>query len=212
MAFWTSSNRSEEAARSEAGLLTRLRAGDMGAFEALHREQAPRLFALACRMLGDEADAEDALQEVFLLAHRKLAGFKGESSIGTWLYRLMVNWCLDRLRSRGHRNDLRTDGLEAEELADLAAPPAGRFTVDRLDLERAIRQLADGCRTVFVLHDVEGFGHAEIAATLGISEGTSKSQLHKARYRLRRLLVGAPAGVGATGRRERRDNDLPRVS
>lgn len=212
MAFWTSSNRSEEAARSEDGLLARLRAGDVGAFETLHREQAPRLYGLAWRMLGDEADAEDALQEVFLLAHRKLAGFKGESSIGTWLYRLMVNWCLDRLRSRGHRNDQRTDALEAEELADLAAPSAGRFTVDRLDLERAIRQLADGCRTVFVLHDVEGFGHAEIGSMLGISEGTSKSQLHKARYRLRSLLLGAPARAETIGRRERRDDHLPRVS
>jgi RNA polymerase sigma-70 factor (ECF subfamily) len=211
LAFWTSSNPGE-AARSEAGFLARLRGGDMGAFEALHREQAPRLYGLACRMLGDEADAEDALQEVFLLAHRKLAGFKGESAIGTWLYRLMVNWCLDRLRSRSHRNDQRTEALEADDLADLASPHAGRVSVDRLDLERAIGQLPDGCRSVFVLHDVEGFGHVEVASLLGISEGTSKSQLHKARYRLRSLLAGSRAVAGTMGRRERRDDHLPRVS
>jgi RNA polymerase sigma-70 factor, ECF subfamily len=190
--MWTSSNRSEGAAHAEGGFLARLRAGDMLAFETLYRQQAPRLYSLACRMLGDEADAEDALQEVFLLAHRKLAGFKGDSSIGTWMYRLTVNWCLDRLRSRAHRNDQRTEGLEGDDLAGLAAPSSGRFTVDRLDLERAIRQLPDGCRSVFVLHDVEGFGHAEVATMLSIAEGTSKSQLHKARYRLRSLLTAAP--------------------
>lgn len=169
----------------------------MLAFETLYREQAPRLYGLACRMLGDEADAEDALQEAFLLAHRKLDGFKGDSSIGTWMYRLTVNWCLDRLRSRGHRNDQRTEGLDGDDLAGLAAPSTGRFTVDRLDLERAIRQLPDRCRTVFVLHDVEGYGHAEVASLLSISEGTSKSQLHKARYRLRTLLMAAPVTAPA---------------
>src|SRR5690606_14792480 len=115
------------------------------------------------------------------------------SSMGTWLHRLGVNLCLDRLRSKARRNDLRTDMLEAEVAAPSDAPQ-GIGMVGRLDLERAIRELPDGCRAAFLLHDVEGFEHKEVAAMLGIAEGTSKSQVHKARRRLRSALSPVPAG------------------
>jgi RNA polymerase sigma-70 factor (ECF subfamily) len=172
---------------ADMALVERCLANTPGAFEELYGANAPRLFGLACRMVG-RADAEDLLQEIFLTAHRKLGSYKGESSIGTWLFRLATNLCLDHLRSRGARYAGLTDAIDD----DLESGPGGSGavvgTVDRLDLERALAGLPAGCRSVFVLHDVEGFGHGEIADLLGIAEGTSKSQLHKARLRLRATL------------------------
>jgi RNA polymerase sigma-70 factor (ECF subfamily) len=135
-------------------------------------------------------EAEDLLQEIFLSAHRKLALYKGESSLGTWLYRLATNLCLDFLRSRGARFAQVTDAIEDERDAPEAPRGGVLGAVDRLDLERALTTLPAGCRAVFVLHDVEGFEHKEIASLLGIADGTSKSQLHKARMRLRVALSG----------------------
>jgi RNA polymerase sigma-70 factor (ECF subfamily) len=136
--------------------------------------------------------AEDLLQDVFLTAHRKLDRYRGESTLGTWLFRVATNVCLDHLRSRSAKNALLTSEFD-EALApeDLSAGAAGAIlgVVDRMDLERALADLPPGCRTVFVLHDVEGFEHKEIAGLLGVAEGTSKSQLHKARLRLRRALA-----------------------
>lgn len=172
----------------DMALADRCRSGDAAAFEELYRRHAPRLFGLASRMVG-RADAEDLLQEIFLTAHRKLGLYKGESSLGTWLFRLATNLCLDFLRSRATRSAQITDSYDAED----ASPPVGSRgpilgVVDRLDLERAVAALPDGCREVFVLYDVEGFEHREVGAMLGISDGTSKSQLHKARLRLRASL------------------------
>ena len=166
-----------------------------GAFEEVYRSHASRLFGLVCRMVGRN-EAEDLLQEVFLTAHRKLGLYRGQSSLGTWLFRLATNVCLDYLRSR----QARLAGL-SDELDDEPAPretSAGPIlgVVDRLDLERALATLPPGCRTVFVLHDVEGCEHKEVAALLGISDGTSKSQLHKARLRLREALARRPASPG----------------
>lgn len=170
-------------------LAERCRRGDPGAFEELYRTHAGRLYSLVLRMTGSPHDAEDLLQEVFLTAHRKVGGFRGDSTLGTWLYRLAVNQCLDFLRGRQSRMARATDSLDEEGAVEPAAvspvvPPA----VTRLDLERAIAGLPDGCRTVFVLHDVEGLEHREIATLLGVSEGTSKSQVHKARMKLRTAL------------------------
>ena len=143
-------------------------------------------------MLGNPADAEDLLQEIFLAAHRKLDSFRGESALGTWLYRLATNLCLDHLRSRaardqpGHRRAGRRAGAGGRGLPELA-----ERTVAKMDLERALAQLPEGCRTAFVLHDVEGLEHREVAEVLGIAEGTSKSQVHKARLRLRAMLRAA---------------------
>jgi RNA polymerase sigma-70 factor (ECF subfamily) len=170
-------------------LAARCRAGDADAFEELYRQHARRLFSLVVRMVGSADEAEDLLQEVFLQAHRKLAGFRGESTLGTWLYRLTMNHCLDHLRGRQAKMSRATDSLDDEESAEPMAPaPAVPAAISRMDLEKAIASLPPGSRAAFLLHDVEGFEHREIAGILGVSEGTSKSQVHKARLKLRALL------------------------
>ena len=187
---WTVSPVASAARAAALALVERCRSGDLTAFEELYRAHAGKLFSVACRMLGNPADAEDLLQEIFLTAHRKLDSFRGEAALGTWLYRLATNQCLDYLRSRAARTNQVTDALEDE-----AGPfePAGRTlaeqTVTKMDLERALARLPEGCRAAFVLHDVQGLEHREVAEALGIAEGTSKSQVHKARLRLRSLLT-----------------------
>jgi RNA polymerase sigma-70 factor (ECF subfamily) len=168
-------------------LAAKIRSGDGAAFEHLYQQHAARLYNLAYRMAGTAHDAEDLLQEVFLLAYRKVGSFRGESSLGTWLYRLAMNHCLDVLRSRQSRMGQQTDSLDDEAAAEPAAVPA-LAAVSRIDLDRAIERLPHACRAAFLLHDVEGFGHQEVGAILGISEGTSKSQVHKARLRIRTYL------------------------
>jgi RNA polymerase sigma-70 factor (ECF subfamily) len=143
-------------------------------------------------MTGSPADGEDLLQEVFLLVHRKLGSFKGESSVGTWIYRLATNCCLDFLRSRQHRQQRALETLD--DVSEARRGTTAPFKIDRLDLERAILQLPPGYRAAFVLHDVEGLDHAEVAAHLGIAEGTSKSQVHKARLKIRALLADTRSG------------------
>jgi RNA polymerase sigma-70 factor (ECF subfamily) len=188
------SNRTEAEHAAEAALVARSREGDASAFEAIYRRHAPRVFSLACRMTGSRADGEDLLQEIFLLVHRKLDGFKGEATLGTWIYRLAANCCVDFLRSRQHRD------RQATEELDEAMPPVrstGGLRVEQIDLERAIERLPPGYRAAFVLHDVEGFEHAEVARLLGIAEGTSKSQVHKARLKIRAMLASRPAASGS---------------
>jgi RNA polymerase sigma-70 factor, ECF subfamily len=170
-------------------LVARCQAGSAEAFEELYHAHASRLYNLVLRMTGSPEEAEDLLQDVFLHAHRKLLSFRGESSVGTWLYRLAMNRCLDYLRSRQAKTGRVTESLDACSGAEAAAPmPAVPTPVRRLDLDRAIGTLPKRCRAVFLLHDVEGFDHREIASILGISEGTSKSQVHKARVKLRAIL------------------------
>jgi RNA polymerase sigma-70 factor (ECF subfamily) len=177
-------------ARSEdRALVERVRAGDLGAFEELYRSYSPRLYSLVLRMLGHPADAEDLLQEIFLAAHRKLESYRGDAALGTWLYRLATNQCLDYLRSRAARTRQVTGTLDDEiGLAESGSHAIVERTVAKLDLERALAQLPDGARAAFVLHDVEGLEHREVAEALGVAEGTSKSQVHKARLKLRALL------------------------
>jgi RNA polymerase sigma-70 factor (ECF subfamily) len=171
-------------------LIARCQAGDIEAFEALYRQHAARLYTLACRMAGSPEDGEDLLQEIFLQVHRKLGSFKGDSAVGTWLYRLALNHCLDFVRSRQAKMNRLTETLDADTSFE---PTARRDTpVARLDLERAVERLPEGCREAFVLHDVEGFDHTEVGKLLGIAEGTSKSQVFKARMKLRSLLRGRP--------------------
>jgi RNA polymerase sigma-70 factor (ECF subfamily) len=177
--------------RDELALIERCRRGELGAFEELYRAHAGRLYNLALRLLGNSADAEDLLQEIFLAAHRKLDTFRGESAVGTWLYRLATNLCLDYLRSRAGRSRQVTDWIEDEwEVFDTASSRLAEQTVTKMDLERGLARLPAGCRAAFVLHDVEGLEHKEIAEILGVAEGTSKSQVHKARLKLRALLAG----------------------
>jgi RNA polymerase sigma-70 factor (ECF subfamily) len=170
-------------------LAARCRAGDADAFEELYRQHARRLFGLVLRMVGSADVAEDLLQDVFLQAHRKLAGFRGESTLGTWLYRLTMNHCLDYVRGRQAKMTRATASLDDEDAVEPAAPaPVVPAAISRMDLERAIETLPPGSKAAFLLHDVEGFEHREIGAILGISEGTSKSQVHKARMKLRAIL------------------------
>lgn len=177
--------------QGDAALVERCRQGDLGAFEEIYAAHSGRLYSLVCRMLGNAADAEDLLQDIFLSAHRKLDSFRGDSALGTWLYRLAVNHCLDYLRSRAARTNQLTSALDQEfGLDDAGSRRLAEQTLTKLDLERALTRLPEGCRAAFVLHDVQGLEHREVAEVLGIAEGTSKSQVHKARLRLRSLLSG----------------------
>jgi RNA polymerase sigma-70 factor, ECF subfamily len=189
---------SDAARAAEAELVERCRNGDLGAFEDVYRQHSTRLYNLAFRMVGNAADADDLLQEMFLTAYRKLDTFRGASALGTWLYRLGMNVCLDRLRSKAARQDQATDALDDRTGYGVHETS---LTVNRLDLERAIRALPEGSRAAFLLHDVEGFDHQEVGRILGIAEGTSKSQVHKARLRIREFLrQSAPEPVKrATG-------------
>jgi RNA polymerase sigma-70 factor (ECF subfamily) len=185
-------------AHADLALVERCRAHEPGAFEQVYRAHAPRLFGLAVRLVG-RAEAEDVLQEIFLTAYRKLDQYRGDSSLATWLFRMGVNVSVDHLRRRGARLMRMTDGMDEEpEAADVATGPIGGV-IDRIDLERAIGALPAGYRAAFVLHDVEGLAHQEIAEALGVSEGTSKSQLHRARLRLRAAL--APRSLSEAGGR-----------
>ena len=158
-------------------------AGDTWAYERLYRRHVPRIYALCRRMVGPGL-AEDTTQDVFIRAWEKLDLFGGRSAFGTWLYRLAINVCLARRAQAGKRGErFRRDEIALE----LARAPRS-VTDQRMDLDRAIDRLPDRAREVFVLHDVEGYKHREIGEMLGISSGTSKSQLHEARMALRKHL------------------------
>jgi RNA polymerase sigma-70 factor (ECF subfamily) len=183
---------SKEATVSDAELVARCQAGEIDAFETLYHQHAPRIFTLASRMAGSPDEGEDLLQEIFLQAYRKLGSFKGEAALGTWLYRLALNHCLDFVRSRQAKARKVTDTLDDERLFEPAAPR--ETPVPRIDLERAIARLPEGCREAFILHEVEGFDHKEVGELLGIAEGTSKSQVFKARLKLRAMLAERRSG------------------
>jgi RNA polymerase sigma-70 factor (ECF subfamily) len=168
----------------ERELVTRAQQGDSEAFELLYRENASRVYALACRMTGNPSLAEDLTQEVFVRAWRKLASFRGESAFGSWLFPLAVNVVYSEGRAR-RRREARVVSDDVAEL-NVAAPAAA--TAERVDLERALRTLPEGAREVFVLHDAYGYKHQEVAAAMGIAVGTSKAQLHRARRLLREVL------------------------
>jgi RNA polymerase sigma-70 factor (ECF subfamily) len=163
--------------------------GDMKAFEMIYERHHRRVYSLCLRMVANATEAEDLAQEVFIQLFRKIGSFRGESAFTTWLHRLTVNHVLMHFRKRGVRLEKTTEEGEIGEIQDYlqAAAERPRF-VDRIALDKAISELPPGYRTVFVLHDVEGFEHEEVADMLGVSVGTSKSQLHKARMRLRELL------------------------
>lgn len=157
--------------------------GDLLAFERIYGRHVARIHSLCRRMIGDH-EADDACQEVFLRAWRKIGHFRGESAFGTWLYRLAVNLILGRRETVGRREG-RFVGRDPADMP-LAAPRARPDL--RVDFETAIARLPDGARKVFVLHDIEGYTHEEIAAAMGVTTGTTKSQLHRARMTLRRHL------------------------
>ena len=169
-------------------------AGDAAAFEFLYGLHGRRVYALCLRMVGNPSDAEDPMQEAFLQLFRKIGTFRGESAFSTWLHRMTVNVVLMRLRKRSLPVSSLEETTEPDEETggprkDIGAPDLKLSgAVDRVNLERSIDKLPPGYRTVFVLHDVQGYEHNEIAGIMGCSVGNSKSQLHKARTKLRDLL------------------------
>jgi RNA polymerase sigma-70 factor, ECF subfamily len=178
-------------------LTCRAAAGESAAFEELYTRHSRRVYSLCLRMTANTAEAEDLAQEVFIQLHRKVGSFRGESAFTTWLHRLTVNQVLMHFRRRGVRVEQATDDGEAPvQVVRGTENPSQMSAVDRIALDKAVSQLPPGYRSVFVLHDVEGHEHEEIARLLGCSVGTSKSQLHKARMKLRQLLT--------TGKRSRR--------
>lgn len=165
-------------------------AGDVEAFERIYRHHHPRVYSLCLRMVRNGSLAEDLTQEVFIQLYRKLHTFRGESLIGTWLHRLTVNQVLMHFRKPIVKSE-RTADDEAMpvQIAKGTANPSRMAVIDRIALNEAIAQLAPGYRMVLLLHDVEGYEHEQISKMLGCAVGTSKSQLHKARLRLRELLT-----------------------
>ena len=168
---------------AEIELVRLARQGDADAFRALYEAHVGRVFALCLRLAGERGQAEELTQDVFVRVWRQLDSFRGESAFGTWLHRVAVNEVLGRFRARGRRSRHET----AEDL-DQYDPPAARGGPPPIDLEAAIARLPPGARQVFVLYDVEGFRHEEIATLTGIAIGTSKAQLHRARRLLRESL------------------------
>ena len=185
---------------NEVEAIERAKQGDAEAFEALYNLHKRRVYSLCWRMTANTAEAEDLTQETFLQLFRKMGTFRGESAFSTWLYRMAVNVVLLHFRKKSLPVVSLEETTEGEEVA-----PSGDFgaedvnlagSIDRLQLQNAVDQLARGHRTIFVLHDVEGYEHHEIATMLTCSIGNSKSQLHKARMRLRVFLKRSRAGKG----------------
>lgn len=187
-----SSTSSDLSHLSETEIIRLAQQGDAGAFEHVYRQHSRRVYALCFRMAGNASEAEDMTQDVFLQLFRKIGSFRGESSFSTWLHRITFNIVLMRFRKK----KLGEISLETAETDDESRTPRQighadlnlSGVIDRLGLNRAIDQLPTGCKQMFMLHDIEGYAHFEIAKILGCTIGNSKSQLHKARVRLRRLL------------------------
>jgi RNA polymerase sigma-70 factor (ECF subfamily) len=184
------SNHTVTSSPTPAEILARAQAGDHGAFAELYSMHKRRIYSLCLRMVGNVAEAEDLTQEAFLQLHRKIATFRGESAFSTWLHRLSINVVLMHLRRKGLQLTSLDEAMEPSPedrpgrsfgAPDLVLSGA----IDRLVLERAIGDLPAGYRLIFVLHDIEGYEHNEIATMLDCSIGNSKSQLHKARLKLR---------------------------
>ena len=171
--------------------LTKLAAsGNIAAFELLYKRYHRRTYSLCLRMTNNQTESEDLTQEVFIQLFRKIGSFRGESAFSTWLHRLTVNQVLMHFRRRSVKNEKTSeDGEIPEQIVPGTENQAKMPVLDRIALTRAIEQLPPGYKSAFVLHDVEGYEHEEVARILGISVGTSKSQLHKARLKLRGLLI-----------------------
>ena len=177
----------------EVGAIERARQGDETAFQALYDRHKRRVYSLCLRMTANTAEAEDLTQEAFLQLYRKIGTFRGESAFSTWLHRLSVNVVLMHLRKKNlpvvSLEETTQVGEEDTPKKDFGAEDLSLAgSIDRLQLQRAVDDLPPGYRTIFVLHDIEGYEHNEIAGIVGCSIGNSKSQLHKARMKLRDLL------------------------
>jgi len=178
-----------EATRSDHALARAAASGVMTALGDLYERHNRRVYAVCLNMTHNSAEAEDLTQEVFVHLVSKIGSFRGESQFSTWLHRLTVNLVLMHFRRRAARRDQTPEALESVKRR--FAPdwqPAGARIADRIALDSAVAQLPTGCRSVFLLYDLVGYKHHEIAELLGVSVGTSKSQLHKARLRMRRMM------------------------
>ncbi len=181
---------------SDLDLIQRVQRGDSDAFAALFYAHKPRIYSVCLRMTNNAAEAEDLTQDAFLQVFRKLAAFRGDSALSTWLYRVAVNTVLMHFRKKTLRQisldepHRQKDGREARREYGIRDE---RLTgsVDRIALARAIRELPAGYRTIFLLHEIQGYQHQEIAQLLDCSVGNSKSQLHKAKQRIQELLSGS---------------------
>jgi RNA polymerase sigma-70 factor (ECF subfamily) len=199
--------RTEPGEVPEAESIRLAQQGDAAAFERLYLMHSRRVYSLCLRMVGNTAEAEDLTQEAFLQLFRKIATFRGESAFSTWLHRLAVNVVLMKLRKKSGKETSLEEVTEPDEESgtprrDFGSPDLRLMgSLDRVNLQRAVDQLPPGYKAVFVLHDVQGYEHNEIAGMMGCSIGNSKSQLHKARMRLRDLLHEA---VRDKAREERR--------
>ena len=185
--------KADHTASSDYALTRRAARGDSAAFEELYRLHHRRVYTLCLRMTQNEAEAEDITQDVFIVLLHKAGDYRAEASFTTWLHRMTVNQVLMHFRRKKAKRE-----EQAEDDAEESGMPRGTSgtraaqLVDRITLEDALARLPPGYRAAFVLHDVEGYEHEEVARLLGCAVGTSKSQLHKARTKLRKLLKGLP--------------------
>jgi RNA polymerase sigma-70 factor (ECF subfamily) len=181
---YPSTNAEDKAAALER--IRRAQSGDVDAFELLYRAHSPRIYALCLRLkAGDKSDATELLQDVFIKAWRRLDTFRGDSAFVSWLHRLAVNTMLENARSDQRRT---ARVLPMEDTSRLTGAAKSSGIESRMDLESAIASLPKGARIAFVLHDVEGYQHQEIAEQLSVTIGTVKAQLHRARRLLRERL------------------------
>jgi RNA polymerase sigma-70 factor (ECF subfamily) len=189
--------RTDDGELPEAEAIPLAQQGNAAAFERLYRLHHRRVYSLCLRMVSNTAEAEDLTQEAFLQLFRKIATFRGESAFSTWLHRLAVNVVLMKLRRKSGNESSLEQMTEPDEESGTPRRDFGTAdltligSLDRINLQRAVEQLPPGYKAIFVLHDVQGYEHNEIADIMGCSIGNSKSQLHKARMRLRDLLQEA---------------------
>ena len=180
---------------TEAEAIKQAQAGDAAAFEFLYKAHCRRVYSLCLRMIKNPAEAEDLTQQAFLQLFRNISTFRGESGFSTWLHRVTVNIVLMHLR-RNKPAEIPVEDLERHSsncegpFEDGSSDTSMLGAIDRLNLMRAMRKLPAGYKKLFLMHDVIGYQHSEIAGLVGCSTGCSKSQVHKARKRLRRLLLG----------------------
>lgn len=171
---------------SDAQLIAAARKGDRRAMASLYSEHSGRVYSVVRRVVGDDHLAEDVSQDAWVRAFQKLDQFRGDSSFGTWMHRLAVNSALNCLRRRSRRPD-----VEAGAVPPAGPPPVDETVLNQKLIAQALDRLSPGYRTILVLHDVEGLTHDDIAERMGVAVGTSKSQLHKARARMRDMLSPA---------------------
>jgi RNA polymerase sigma-70 factor (ECF subfamily) len=174
-------------------LTQRAAKGDMEAFEEIYRRHHRLVYGLCLRMTQNVAEAEDITQEIFITLFRKVGSFRGESAFTTWLHRLTINQVLMHFRkTKARKEEQAEDDPEQADAGERASGPRATPLIDRIAIDGALAQLPPGYRATFVLYDIEGYEHEEVASLLGCAVGTSKSQLHKARVKLRKILKSRP--------------------